>query len=179
MSDTQVTRLHPKTADSQIRRALKAGLDAMRYQPPHGVGLAMCATENDAREGRTHTARPLDIAITRAHASGVPLWGPEGAMQIVDRLRAALLEMWGERVTTDVQSASEAEAGPDSALDMLQARRQDQLSRAELQRGAALGDEVSYKARVYADACRARITEMDAAERAWKTRKADMAGSAA
>lgn len=168
--DPKVTELHPKTADSVVRRALYDGIRAMSFQPPHGKGLDQSGTEIDVRNGRVHAARPLDVIWQRAHAAGVPCFGEGGAMQIVDRLRDAVLAMWGERVTLDVQAASEAESQPDAMLDCLQARRQDQLSRPELQRAAALADETSHRARVYADACRARLAEMDAAEQAARKR---------
>lgn len=178
MSDARISEISPTTTDSRIRRALLEGLRALHVHAPHGKGLGQGPTENDAREGRIHAARPLDLAIQRAYACGVPLYGPHGVMQIVDRLRFALREMYGmtNGTASNPQDASEAESEPDSLLDRIQSKRQDQLTVAECLTAAAVAEHQRDALDVYATALRRRAADMESAT---KLARGRLTGSAA
>lgn len=161
MRTTRTLPFSPSTQDSPIRRALHEGLRAMTYKAPDG--LAQSGGENDAREGRTHLARTLDLAIQRAFLSGVPCYGTHGVHQMLDRVSFAVRQMYGETTTLDLQAASEAESTADAHLDCYQARAQHGLTRADLEAVAALNDELTHRHAAYRDAARRKIAEMDAA----------------
>lgn len=172
---TRTLAFTPGTADSPLRTAFHEGLNAMKYKAPDG--LAMSEQEDDAREGRTHLARLLDVVVQRAFVSGVPAHGEHGVLQMFDRARFAVLAMYGlVPETIDPQTASEMESEPDATLDCIQAKRQDQMSRGERLRAAAIAEQQRDALDAYAIAQRAAVARLDEAQR---TNRSRLAGSAA
>lgn len=131
--------VHP--ADHPVMLALWEGIAKFRPERWPRNGQGMGDDERNVRDRETMPAAPLVKVLMAGQRRGTPLWGANGAMQILERAKFGLRVAYNQLPTLDVDAASMAETVAQGVCDVLQVRRWDRMNAGELQDFAAHAEQ--------------------------------------